>query len=246
MKKITLIVLVFCLTGMTLKAQDKSFQKGNIIVDLGIGFAYYGTKLHNEYDQEYWTGSSFATKRIIEDTTDAAASVIYPLSLEYGVTNWLGVGARFGFSNYIEGTENDTINGVAYSYKPKVTSMDIGLLLNFHLIKTKRFDMPIELLVGYSKFKYLANNPNSNPAGSPDNGNLTGKDNGMNYGIAVVPRLYFGDHFGMFINAGYMGYAYRSVSFSNNSDSDVNNDNNQKFRLKGNGFNMGIGFVAKF
>ncbi len=80
-----------------------------------------------------------------------------------------------------------------------------------------------------------------------DNGNAMAKDNGLNYGIALIPRIYFGDYIGMFFNLGYMGYSYPSITFSNNSDSNLNNDNNKNelFKLKGNGVNIGIGLIVK-
>lgn len=221
-----------------LHAQDKAFDKGTIVISGGVGLGIYKTKTHSE--------QTYGSVTFKDDTTDAAASVIYPITAEYGVTNWLGVGARFGFSNYFEEKENDTINGVAYSYQPKYTAVDLDLVLNFHLVKTKRFDMPVSLIIGYSKFKLVQNNPNTNPIGSPDNGGFRAKDNGTHYGIMVTPRIYFTDHFGMYFNAGYLGYSYNSLSFSNNSDSNLNDTYNWKFSLKGNGLNLGLGLVAKF
>ncbi len=243
MKKVTLFVLVFCTSFSGLKAQDKSFQKGDITVGLGIGVAIYGTKIHEEYNSQIWNGSGISTVRIANDTTDGAASTIIPVSVEYGLSNWFGLGARFGYSKYFANADSTNNN-----IKPTVRGLDLDLVLNFHLVKTKRFDMPISLIVGYSNFNYKANNPNSNPTPLPDNGNSMAKDNGLNYGIALVPRIYFGSHVGMFFNVGYMGYNYGSITFSNNSDSNLNDDNNQdrNFKIKGNGFNIGIGLIGKF
>lgn len=246
MKKITLLGLICFSSIAGIKAQDKSFQKGQITGDLGIGFAVYGTKVHTEFDETVWNGSGFVKRRTVEDTTDAAASTVYTLNGEYGVTDWLGIGMRFGYSNYFAETEHDTIFGVAYAYKPKVRSVDVGVMVNFHLIKTKRFDMPLCLTLGYSNFKYWQNNPSSSFPGQPDNGNSMGKDNGLNYGILLMPKIYFGEHIGMFFNIGYMGYKYPSIAFSNNSDTNLNNDDNLEYQLKGNGFNMGIGITVKF
>jgi hypothetical protein len=247
MKKIILVTAAFCFLLSGLKAQDeKAFHKGSIAIEAGVGLAIYGTKIHTESDQKVFTGSGFVTKRIVDDTTDGAGSTIYTINGEYGVNDWLGLGLRFGYSNYFEDTEHDTIFGTAYTYKPKVRSVDFGLNVNFHLVKTKRFDMPICVTLGYSNFKYWQNNPNSNFPGLPDNGGAMGKDNGMNFGILLVPKIYFSDHVGMYFNIGYMGYKYPSIAFSNNSDADLNNDNNWKYTLKGNGFNIGVGIAAKF
>jgi hypothetical protein len=241
MKKTILLLMMFACIGNNIKAQDKAFQKGTINVDLGIGVALYGTKTHHEYDATYWTGTAFATERKKEDTTDGAGSRIIPISVEYGVTNWLGIGVRLGHSKYLS-TADSSNNFI----KPSVRGLDADLLINFHLVKGKRFDMPLSIMIGYSNFKYKANNPNTAVAGSPDNGNGIAKDNGFNYGIALVPRIYFGDHFGMFFNVGYMGYTYPSIIFSNNSDSNLNDTNNATYKIKGSGVNIGLGLIAKF
>ncbi len=251
MRRILVITLSLSALITTLHAQDdKAFHKGTITIDPSIGVAVYGTKIHGEFDQEYWTGTSIATRRVVEDTTDAAASTIFGLNGEYGVSNWLGVGLRFAYSNYFEETEYDTVytfpTKTVYSYKPKVRAIDFGVNVNFHLVKGKRFDMPICLTLGYSNFKYMRNNPDTDP-GSYDNSGEGGKDNGLNYGILLCPKIYFGkaQHVGLAFHVGYMGYTYPSILFSNNADSNLNDENNWKYKLKGNGFNIGIGLSVK-
>jgi hypothetical protein len=242
MKKIIYIIVGIVLFLNPVKAQDdKAFHKGSIVVDLGIGVAVYGTRQHNEYDSKVWNGTSISTVRIKKDTTNGAASMIIPLSVEYGITNWLGVGARFGYSKYIANADS-TNNHI----KPTVRGLDADLLLNFHLIKSKHFDMPVSIIVGYSNFNYKANNPNTSTDPTYNNGNAIAKDNGLNFGIALVPRIYFGDHIGMFFNLGYTGYSYPHILFSNNSNSNLNSNNNELFKIKGNGGNIGIGLVVKF
>jgi hypothetical protein len=235
MKKIAIAIVLFTASFISSKAQDKAFEKGNFTVDLGAGFGLYGTKIHTE-ENKYsytWNGSSFVKTKVgitQNDTTDGAVSTIYPLKVEYGVTNWLGVGARFAFSDYFE--ERDSITGI----KPNFTSFDAGIVLNFHLIKSKRFDMPISVNCGYSSFKFISN----------DIKDSKGKDSGINYGISILPRIYFGDHIGMFFNIGYAGYNYPSIKFSDNTDSNLNDENDWKYRIRGNGANIGIGLIAKF
>jgi len=219
MKKIIIVAtLALVFITNTSNAQDKAFKKGDITVDLGIGFGIYGTKIHQKFGN------------FTKDTTDAAASAIYPLKAEYGITNWLGIGARFAFSNYAE--ERDSITGI----KPTSRGIDAAIVANFHLVKSKRFDMPISLTFGYSKFSILSN----------DNFGTKAKANGLGYGISLLPRIYFGNHIGMFFNIGYMGYNYPNIKYSNNNDSDLNKTWNAKVSLKANGLNMGIGLIGKF
>jgi hypothetical protein len=94
--------------------------------------------------------------------------------------------------------------------------------------------MPISFMIGYSNFKYDANNPN--PVD-----NLIATDNGLNYGISLIPRFYFGNHIGVFLNLGYMGYNYPSISISSN----LNQLDYSKFSIKGDGGNIGVGLIIK-
>jgi hypothetical protein len=50
----------------------------------------------------------------------------------------------------------------------------------------------------------------------------------------------------MFFNVGYAGYSYKNLIFSNNSDSNINDENQMIYKLKGNGLNLGLGLVVKF
>ncbi|MCW3085240.1 MAG: hypothetical protein JWP12_2606 [Bacteroidetes bacterium] len=230
MKKTTLIFAAFCLLAGSANAQDKAFKKGDMTVELGAGLGLYRTHAFESYNQtNYFTNQK---ERITKDTTDAAASAIYPIAFEYGVTNWLGIGARVAYCKYLGG--KDSVTGD----KPTVHSVDADIFADFHLVKSKHFDMPIRVTLGYSNFKYLSNDGFGSQA----------KDNGINYGIALVPRIYFGDHIGMYFNVGYAGYNYPSFIFSNDTDSNVNDNDGRdwKYKLSGNGFNLGIGLIGKF
>ena len=176
MKKITLAFVFAAFSYSAVNAQeDKAFHKGTITVDPSIGFAIYGTKSHSEYDEDYWTGTSIATRRVKKDTTDGAGATIFGLTGEYGVTNWLGVGFRFGYSKYIEEEQHDTVGIQTFNYQPKARSVDFGVNVNFHLVKGKRFDMPICLTMGYSNFKLSNNNPDTDPS-SYNNSGAVAKD----------------------------------------------------------------------
>lgn len=235
MKKTILLIAFAILTTGIMRSQDKAFEKGNITFDLGAGFGLYGTKTHIEENKYAYVWNGTGIEKVVvgkntKDTTDGAGAGIFPLKVEYGVTNWLGIAARFAYSNWI--TERDSVSGL----KAKATSFDAGVMVNFHLVKSKRFDMPVSLTLGYSSFKYLSNDPLNGMA----------KDNGINYGIGLLPRIYFGDHVGMCFNIGYAGYSYPSLHFSNSNDSNLNDDNGWKQSIKGGGINLGIGLIGKF
>lgn len=231
MKKISLFIVLVISFVQSLMAQDKAFKKGDFSIGLGVGMAGYGTNYHEEYDALVWTGSAIVNQRQVLTKAGGAVSVIVPLTVEYGLTNWFGLGGRFGYSKYIANGDS-TNNHIV----PTVHSIDGDIMLNFHFIKSPHFDMPLCVTVGYSGFSYLTNDAAGDKA----------KDDGVNFGLALNPRIYFGDHVGMFFNLGYMGYKYPSVLFSNNSNSDLNSSNNETFWLKGSGINFGLGLICKF
>lgn len=230
MKKTTLTFVAIVLLITTSKAQKKAFHKGAVVVDLGIGISVYKTDLEDAYNGQVWNGTSFTTTRIKKDTSDVSGATVYPLNIEFGLKNWLGIGARVAYSKYF--SEKDSLSGI----KIGVRGIDAGLALNLHLIKTNRFDMPIGVTIGYSNFMI----------DSKDSLNSIAKDNGLNYGVVVVPRFYFGEHIGLSINAGYMVYSYPSILFSNKNDSNINNNNDRVFKLKASGVNIGVGLLIKF
>lgn len=222
MKKnyLLLIAGVFLSINSFGQAKEKAFAKGKLVISPSASFGLYGTKTHSEW--------SYLSDHHSSDTTGGALSAVYALNLEYGITNWLGIGGRFGYSKYIASADS-TNNYI----KPNVYGWDGDLTVNVHLVKSVHFDMPIQLTVGYSHIKYKALNAKNGMA----------EGGGLNYGIALVPRIYFGKHIGMFFNVGYAGYNYPNLVLSDNSG--TFNNVNYTFKLKANGANVGIGLVVK-
>jgi len=230
MKKIALLFSAIVILITNLSAQDKAFQKGDFSIGLGAGFGVYQTTSTYSINAIDPNGDTY---RLGVTDQGGAAAAIFPLTLEYGLTNWFGLGARAAYSNYA--TNGDSTNN---NIKPKVYAFDGDLTLNFHFIKTVHFDMPLVIIAGYSAFTYKTNDALQNKA----------KDGGFNYGFMLNPRILFGDHIGMFFNLGYMGYNYPSMVYSNMNDSNLN-DNYQddlNFTLKGSGANIGLGLIVKF
>lgn len=226
MKQFILITLGLIFTNAI---YSQAFHKHAVVVDIGAGLNISKVAVQDAYNTQMWNGSGFNTVRIQKDTNDRAGAVVYPLTIEYGVKNWLGIAGRVAYSKYFAGT--DSASGV----KPNVRGIDAGLVFNLHLIKTKRFDMPIGVTLGYSNFKLE----------SKDSIQSMAKDNGLNYGFAAVPRLYFGKHFGVSLNVGYMVYTYPNLLFSNKNDSNVNDNNDRIYKLKSSGTNIGVSILIK-
>jgi hypothetical protein len=217
MKKIILIVSAFIVSGIA-NAQDKTkstiFEPGNIIVDAGVGVAGYKTV--------YRTTITVANTPKDFDEKGSATSVIIPIQAEYGFNNWFGLGARFAYSNYFDSTKSNK-------------GVDFDFVLNFHFIKTKRFEMPISLFLGVSNISIKYN----------DSFNTVAKDNGANNGFMLTPRFYLTDKFGLFVNLGFVNYVYPSVTFSNNNNTNLI-PANAKVSIGGMGQTIGFGGLYKF
>lgn len=226
MKKFALLI-----TGilMILNTSAQSFHRRAFVIDFGIGANITKIATSQEYNAQIGNGNNKHTIRIKKDTTDNSAAIVFPLTLEYGLKNWLGLTCRATYTKYFAG--KDSLTGI----KPDVRGIDGGLGLNLHIFKTKRFDMPIGVTLGYSNFQSLSN----------DTLNSVAKDHGFNYGFSIVPRIYFAGHIGLSINLGYMAYTYPSILFSNKNDSNINDNNNRVFKLKESGANIGVGLVIK-
>jgi hypothetical protein len=201
---------------------EKCFEKGSIVIDGGIAFALYKTKIH----QEISIPSAPVYKH---DTTDAAGGPLYTIRGEYGVTDWFGAGLRFGYTNFIQ--EKDSVTGT----KPKSTGIDFGVAVNFHLIKTRRFEMPVSMSFGYGGIKIRQN----------DTYDTQARGKGTGFTMALMPRIYFTDHIGMNFVLGYGSYNYGNIQYSNKDDNNLNKTWNTKVTLKGSGAQIGIGLQVK-
>ena len=208
MKNKCVLVLAF-LIGNFVFAQ-KSFQKSRIVLGLNWDLGIYKTE-------------AFLNDLPSLKEDDAAVSSITGIWGEYGVNNWLGVGLRIARSRYF--AEKDTLTNTV----PNTSSNDIGLQLSLHPIKTKKFDLPIIIVLGSSGFK----------RDSKDAINSLATDRGTFYNLAVNPRFFFGEkaRFGMNVKLGLAGYTYNSIDISNNITSfeDV-------YTLTGRGANFMFGF----
>ncbi|MBS1634858.1 MAG: hypothetical protein JST26_02975 [Bacteroidetes bacterium] len=156
---------------------------------------------------------------------NAAANKMLNLQYERGVLNWLGIGAKLQLCDYF--TSKDTATGA----KATVRSFDALVVINAHMLRSKRVDLLGGVNVGYSYLNYSANDKYISQA--------TG--GGSTFDIHFQPRFYFGDHFGMFINLAYVHYGYNNLDFQNTQThiADV-------LDLNGGGVNFGFGFQAKF
>lgn len=238
MKKIILLsIALSSLLLMSQNTQAQAFQKGNINFDVGLGFGIYGTS------QTQTLKVSVAGVPLIDDvsdTTDGAASMIIPISFEYGVTDKIGVGVDFAYSNYFI-SDSDQVN------TESVKAIDFGLKFNYHLLNSDRNDLFVGLGVGYSNmsWSFVEKDP-TNPFESQ-----SASGSGVYWTVGVTDRIFFTDNIGILFNLNYRGYSYSSIEYELTSDaqqiiSNANATYSNTFKFKLNGVHLGIGLAVKF
>jgi hypothetical protein len=194
-------------------SQKVAFEKKTKVIDINANFGVYNTV------------STDSTERAQgKNHQDKAAPYGFALSFEYGVLDWLGIGLKGQACTYL--SSRDT-SGV----KPDAKVKDIALVVNFHLVRKKRFDLLLGGNIGYSGFKFSSNDSKSSVA----------KGGGLMYDIHVQPRLYFSEHFGMYLSLSYIGYSYSKLKLSDNVRTYTDH-----LTFKGSGVNVGIGFQVQF
>ena len=176
---------------MTNIAGAQAFQKGNINVDLGIGFGIYQSSTEISFD--------FLGQPLTLKDEDGAASFLTPIAFEYGIGEKLGIGAELAFSNYYIDQKDST------EATERVKSVDIAFLVNYHLLESEKNDLMVGLLIGTSGAKW----------NFEDGNKMTGS--GTKFGIYAKDRIFFGEHIGILFQVGYLKYVYKEINTSNDN-----------------------------
>lgn len=134
MRTFTLILSLLFITT----ANAQTFEKGNHVIDAGIGFGLWG---------------SISTDDDTTSSGDASGAGIYSLRYQYAISNKLGIGAQYGNYNYIEGDSS----GVA-----RVFSHAFGAHVGWHLLRGDKSSLEIGITPGYATIKFESNDPNDN------------------------------------------------------------------------------------
>jgi hypothetical protein len=215
---------LFLFTGLLIFLSVNSisaqcFKEKDMIFDGKYELGYYGTQNHDKI------------KNVT--TNSQAASKIFNLSVEYAITKWVGIGAKFQYDNFFTGkdTVRDLPNPKDYEVvKPTVNGYDFAAFANGHFVKKKSVDMYAGISFGYSSILYKRN--------SVDNAQASGSGTWLD--IHLSPRFYFGEHFGMNVNLAYSTFNYTDLKVQNNSVQPLD-----AFGLKGSGVNLGVGLMYK-
>lgn len=213
MNKILAVILSgwICFVNAQTPQEERCFHKNAKVISLGanVGIVNYTSK-------ELSNGKT---------SGNLAANSQYYLQFEYGLFNWLGVGIKGQYCNYV--TQKDTATNTV----PQVTSIDLSAVINAHILRTKHCDLLTGFNFGYSSFTYDVRNTNGS----------TAYGGGLMYDIHFQSRFYFGKHFGIFLNLAYAGYSYPSLTLKDNQ-----NTYNEQLKLGGGGMTFGAGLQVKF
>jgi hypothetical protein len=116
--------------------------------------------------------------------------------------------------------------------KPSSSSFDFGVMVNAHLVRKEKFDLPLGVFFGGSSWNWKNN--------YTDNGMI--KDFGTVFNVNVNPRFYFGaeKRFGFNLKLAYAIYSYKSLDLSTTTvnETDI-------ATLTGKGMNIGLGFQMR-
>lgn len=209
------ITSLFVLFSIVLGAQ--SFHKKALVIDVNTNLEIYNTVLEVRIKDPNKT----------RDTTynDKAGNRSLGLSAEFGLSKRIGVGLQFKANNYFTSKDSAT------KATPNVRTQDFVAFVNYHPIIKKHFDLVLGANIGYSNFKYKAN----------DIENLILSGGGSYISIYANPRIYFG-RFGI----NFKVYA----PFVNYNNLSTNNTDLNKYiaftKWKGNGFGLGFGLQYRF
>lgn len=228
MKKLITICLSVALLSC-INASGQAFQKGTKNVDIGIGFAGYGTT--------QTVTTTFNGVGVTGSESDGAASTIIPIKFEYGIGEKIGIGAELAFSNYF-------INDSDKVILETVKSIDFGINGNYHLLNSDKNDLFIGLGLGISSMSI-----NYVTSQNPFVESLSGS--GMYFTLGITDRIFFSDHIGIFFNLAYRGYNYSNLEadFTPEIDAAIASSNftfSQSWEWKFTGVQFGGGLAVKF
>ena len=209
--------ILLVLIAASFFAKSQAFYRGALVTELNTGFEIYNTTLKykvKDYNRTFDTTN-----------TDKAGNTNFGIAGEFGLHKHFGVGLRFKANKYISSTDSVT------NIKPEAKTNDIALVINFHPVVIPKFDLILGTDIGYSTFKYKANDK--------DNTILSG--GGSFIAFYLNPRIYFGR----------FGINFRlSAPFTNYTNLSTNNEEFNKYiaikNWKGSGFGLGFGIQYRF
>jgi hypothetical protein len=175
---LTLLLFGACCFSVR-QARAQSFAKNTMLLEVKPGLGIYTTTYSDQVNGKKPNGG--------------AALFIFPLTFEYGVTNWLGVGGLIESSHYIQNKDS-----VAAGKGISGGSFDIGPIANAHFLRTPHTDLYAGVKLLFSGVKITSND------GSP----IYLQSGGTVINFCFGSRFIIGNHFALSLELGYSQYSY--------------------------------------
>jgi hypothetical protein len=194
MKKKSLLVILFLITIISFntamaggKGSENSFDEGKVVVSGGYGAPWLSASVFSNYSSN----------------TDYAIKSIGPvyMKLEYGVTNWVGIGFNWAYAN---ADINYTVADGNYIDKHTVSFATMSFLgrVNFHFLPdNEKIDLYGGLGMGYRSGGWAYKSVSTNPNYVPSNG-TTPTIVPIGFEITLGGRYYFTPNIGMYAEIG--------------------------------------------
>ena len=195
---------------------SQSFHLGALVIDLNAGLEGYNVQYNYKLKN---LGKTL-------DTTIRNGAINHNLALgvEVGLAKWFGLGLRGNANTFFTDVDKLTHN------KPEVTSSELMLMVNFHPVVRKHFDLVLGSDIGLSSLNFKTN----------DSLGTVIKGTGSYFDLYLNPRFYLG-RFGFNVRAFVPFVNYGSLSSNNTLYNEY-----VVAKWKANGFGMSVGIQMKF
>lgn len=161
----------------TVPANGQELVKGRVHLGLGMEFGAHAT--------QYRQTVRFIGIPFTADNTSSAATVLFPLRAQYGITRHWSSGLYVSPGSYIDSSATRT-NGIAL----------IGLCQDFHLVEGERFSWTASFSFGGTRLVI----EDKDALGA-----FQSRFGGPHVGIGTGVRLFFTRHVGLRVELGYLG-----------------------------------------
>ena len=179
-----------------------------------------------DIDISLGTGFGFYGAKTNDSDVDTsgvnAAAGLLNLGVNYTIANNYSIGLNFERNGFL--TDTTTAYGYTMNYK---------LNFQYRFINGEKNALGLQAGVGMSSLKFVDENSTDYVKG-----------NGLTYEFVLLFHHYFGERFGMFINAGYGNYSYKELR-DQDGDLWLSDDNSESKTFSLSGVNARIGIQFK-
>lgn len=146
MQKIISIIITISIIVLFNNLFAQNFEKNDWFVDVSIGVGNYSGKT-----ESYTVMPNTIS---IDGTPEYVSSLIFPLKIEYAISNKIGLGLKLGLTSFFISTENEELISTMKRF-------DYGFFINYHFVSIGKNDLFAGFSTGFSTLKWDFKEPNS-------------------------------------------------------------------------------------